>query len=166
VAKTFRWHAEPADKVPGEVTQSSSSALALVTREPAGVVAVVPWNLPLTMAAWKLAPALIAGCTVVLKPAEQSPLSALLLADSNLKRVWLELGGKSPNIVFPDAYDLDAAAWGIFFNSGEMCTAASRLLVHRDIADDFIRPRVALSGTSNAGFGHPEIHLRCLSRGA
>jgi gamma-glutamyl-gamma-aminobutyraldehyde dehydrogenase len=167
VAKTFRWHAELADKVPGEVTQSSSSALALVTREPAGVVgAVVPWNFPLTMAAWKLAPALIAGCTVVLKPAEQSPLSALLLADSNLKRVWLELGGKSPNIVFPDAYDLDAAAWGIFFNSGEMCTAASRLLVHRDIADDFIRPRVALSGTSNAGFGHPEIHLRCLSRGA
>jgi gamma-glutamyl-gamma-aminobutyraldehyde dehydrogenase len=63
-------------------------------------------------------------------------------ADSNLKRVWLELGGKSPNIVFPDAYDLDAAAdmaaWGIFFNSGEMCTAASRLLVHRDIADDFV----------------------------
>ncbi|MFC0540123.1 aldehyde dehydrogenase family protein [Kutzneria chonburiensis] len=196
VAKTFRWYAELADKVSGEVTQSSASALALVTREPAGVVAaVVPWNFPLTMAAWKLAPALISGCTVVLKPAEQSPLSAVLLAslasnaglpedvltvvngpgpitgralglhpgvdvltftgstavgreflrysaDSNLKRVWLELGGKSPNIVFPDAYDLDAAAdmaaWGIFFNSGEMCTAASRLLVHRDIADDFV----------------------------
>jgi 4-(gamma-glutamylamino)butanal dehydrogenase len=196
VVKTFRWYAELADKVSGEVTRSSASALALVTREPAGVVAaVVPWNFPLTMAAWKLAPALITGCTVVLKPAEQSPLSAILLAslasraglpadaltvvngpgpvtgralglhpgvdvvtftgstavgreflrysaDSNLKRVWLELGGKSPNIVFPDAYDLDAAAdmaaWGIFFNSGEMCTAASRLLVHRDIADDFV----------------------------
>jgi gamma-glutamyl-gamma-aminobutyraldehyde dehydrogenase len=147
------------------------------------------------MAAWKLAPALISGCAVVLKPAEQSPLSALILAelaaeaglpsdvltvingpgpitgralglhpgvdvvtftgstsvgreflrysaDSNLKRVWLELGGKSPNIVFPDAPDLaaaaDMAAWGIFFNSGEMCTAASRLLVHQDIAEDFI----------------------------
>jgi gamma-glutamyl-gamma-aminobutyraldehyde dehydrogenase len=205
VARTFRWYAELADKVSGEVTQSSSSALSLVTREPAGVVAaVVPWNFPLTMAAWKLAPALIAGCAVVLKPAEQSPLSALLLAelasnaglpadvltvvngpgpvtgralglhpgvdvvtftgstavgreflrysaDSNLKRVWLELGGKSPNIVFPDAYDLDAAAdmaaWGIFFNSGEMCTAASRLLVHRDIADDFVARVVSRAAT-------------------
>ena len=196
VVKTFRWYAELADKVSGEVAQSTSEVLALVTREPVGVVAaVVPWNFPLTMAAWKLAPALIAGNTVVLKPAEQSPLSALILAelaleaglpedvltvvngpgpvtgralglhpgvdvvtftgstavgreflrysaDSNLKRVWLELGGKSPNIVFADAPDLDAAAdmaaWGIFFNSGEMCTAASRLLVHRAIADDFV----------------------------
>ena len=196
VVKTFRWYAELADKVAGEVAQSTSEVLALVTREPVGVVAaVVPWNFPLTMAAWKLAPALIAGNTVVLKPAEQSPLSALILAelaleaglpadvltvvngpgpitgralglhpgvdvvtftgstavgreflrysaDSNLKRVWLELGGKSPNIVFADAPDLDAAAdmaaWGIFFNSGEMCTAASRLLVHRSIADDFV----------------------------
>ena len=196
VVKTFRWYAELADKVAGEVAQSTSEVLALVTREPVGVVAaVVPWNFPLTMAAWKLAPALVAGNTVVLKPAEQSPLSALILAelaleaglpadvltvvngpgpitgralglhpgvdvvtftgstavgreflrysaDSNLKRVWLELGGKSPNIVFADAPDLDAAAdmaaWGIFFNSGEMCTAASRLLVHRSIADDFV----------------------------
>ena len=201
VVKTFRWYAELADKVSGEVTRSSVDTLGMVTREPVGVVAaVVPWNFPLTMAAWKLAPALIAGCTVVLKPAEQSPLSALLLAelagkaglpadvltvvngpgpvtgralglhpgvdvvtftgstsvgreflrysaDSNLKRVWLELGGKSPNIVFADAPDLDAAAdmaaWGIFFNSGEMCTAASRLLVSRDIADDFVARVVA-----------------------
>jgi gamma-glutamyl-gamma-aminobutyraldehyde dehydrogenase len=182
--------------VVGEVPRSTVDTLALVTREPVGVVAaVVPWNFPLTMAAWKLAPALIAGCTVVLKPAEQSPLSASILAelagkaglpadvltvvngpgpvtgralglhpgvdvvtftgstdvgreflrysaDSNLKRVWLELGGKSPNIVFADAYDLDAAAdmaaWGIFFNSGEMCTAASRLLVQDAIAEDFV----------------------------
>jgi gamma-glutamyl-gamma-aminobutyraldehyde dehydrogenase len=158
-----------------------------------GVVgAVVPWNFPLTLASWKVAPALAAGCTVVLKPSEWSPLSALLLgrigteaglppgvlnvvtgdgptagraiglhpdvdvvaftgstavgrhflrysADSNLKRVWLELGGKSPNIVLPDAPDLDraaaTAAWGIFFNQGEMCTAPSRLLVHSSIAE-------------------------------
>ncbi|MFJ9690742.1 aldehyde dehydrogenase [Kitasatospora sp. NPDC101183] len=193
VATTFRWYGELADKLADEAPHTPGDALALVTREPVGVVAaVVPWNFPLTMAAWKVAPALAAGCTVVLKPAEQSPLSALRLgalaveaglppgvlnvvagagpvagralglhpdvdalaftgstevgrhflryaADSNLKRVWLELGGKSPNIVLPDAPDLDkaaaTAAWGIFFNQGEMCTAPSRLLVHRSIAD-------------------------------
>jgi gamma-glutamyl-gamma-aminobutyraldehyde dehydrogenase len=190
---TFRWYGELADKLAGEIPDTPDDALALVTREPVGVVgAVVPWNFPLTMAAWKVAPALAAGCTVVLKPAEQSPLSALRLAelgteaglppgvfnvvvghgalagralglhpdvdalaftgstaigrhflhyaaDSNLKRVWLELGGKSPNIVLPDAPDLDTAAataaWGIFFNQGEMCTAPSRLLVHSAVAN-------------------------------
>ncbi|MGC0416269.1 aldehyde dehydrogenase [Embleya sp. AB8] len=195
VAATFRWYGEMADKLIDEVPQTPADALALVTREPVGVVAaVVPWNFPLTMAAWKVAPALAAGCTVVLKPAEQSPLSALRLgrlateaglppgafnvvagegpaagralglhpdvdvlaftgstavgrhflryaADSNLKRVWLELGGKSPHIVLPDA-DLSAAAasaaWGIFFNQGEMCTAPSRLLVHTSIADELV----------------------------
>jgi gamma-glutamyl-gamma-aminobutyraldehyde dehydrogenase len=188
----LRWYAEAADKLIDESPRTGAHSLALVTREPVGVVgAVVPWNFPLTMAAWKLAPALAAGCTVVLKPAEESPLSALHLAalaaeaglpdgvlnvvngrgetagralgehpgvdviaftgstevgrhflryaaGSNLKRVWLELGGKSPNIILPDAPDLDAAAdtaaWGIFFNAGEMCTAPSRLLVHRSIA--------------------------------
>ena len=192
---TLRWYAELADKEAGEIPAVGADDLALVTREPSGVVAaVVPWNFPLTMAGWKIAPALAAGCTTVLKPADQSPLSALHLAalaaeaglpegvfgvvtgpgvvtgralglhpgvdvlaftgstevgrhflrysaDSNLKRVWLELGGKSPNIVLPDAPDLDAAAdaaaWGIFFNSGQMCTAASRLLVHADIAEEF-----------------------------
>jgi 4-(gamma-glutamylamino)butanal dehydrogenase len=190
---TFRWYAQLADKLTDESPRTGADVLALVTREPAGVVAaVVPWNFPLTLASWKVAPALAAGCTVVLKPSELSPLSALLLgrlateaglppgalnvvagggptagralglhpdvdvlaftgstavgrhflryaADSNLKRVWLELGGKSPNIVLPDAPDLDraaaTAAWGIFFNQGEMCTAPSRLLVHRSIAD-------------------------------
>jgi gamma-glutamyl-gamma-aminobutyraldehyde dehydrogenase len=184
-----------ADKVMGEIPPTGEGELALVSREPAGVVAaVVPWNFPLTIGGWKLAPALAAGCTVVLKTAEQSPLSmqrvaALGLeaglppgvlnvlsgdghvvgrrlgehpdvdvltftgstavgrhflryaADSNLKRVHLELGGKSPNVVFPDA-DLGAAAhaaaWAIFFNSGEMCTAGSRLLVHRDVADELV----------------------------
>ncbi|MFE6055282.1 aldehyde dehydrogenase [Kitasatospora sp. NPDC056446] len=194
VAGTFRWYGQLADKLTDEAPQVSPDALALVTREPAGVVgAVVPWNFPLTLAAWKLAPALAAGCTVVLKPSELSPLSALLLArlgaeaglpagvlnvvagdgptagralglhpdvdvlaftgstavgrrflhyaaDSNLKRVWLELGGKSPNLVLPDAPDLGraaaTAAWGIFFNQGQMCTAPSRLLVHSSIAEE------------------------------
>ncbi|TDE21951.1 aldehyde dehydrogenase family protein [Actinomadura sp. 6K520] len=189
----LRWYAETADKLVDESPRTDAGSLALVTREPVGVVgAVVPWNFPLTMAAWKIAPALAAGCTTVLKPAEESPLSALHLAalaaeaglpdgvfnvvngrgeitgralgehpgvdviaftgstevgrhflryaaGSNLKRVWLELGGKSPNIILPDAPDLDAAAdtaaWGIFFNAGEMCTAPSRLLVHRSVAD-------------------------------
>jgi gamma-glutamyl-gamma-aminobutyraldehyde dehydrogenase len=190
---TFRWYGQLADKLTDESPRTAPDALALVTREPAGVVgAVVPWNFPLTLASWKVAPALAAGCTVVLKPSENSPLSALLLgriaaeaglppgalnvvngngpvagralglhpdvdvlaftgstavgrhflhyaADSNLKRVWLELGGKSPNIILPDAPDLEkaaaTAAWGIFFNQGEMCTAPSRLLVHSSIAE-------------------------------
>lgn len=190
---TFRWYGELADKLTDESPHTTPDALALVTREPTGVVgAVVPWNFPLTLAGWKIAPALAAGCTVVLKPSENSPLSALRLAslaveaglppgvlnvvsgegpiagralglhpdvdvlaftgstavgrhylryaaDSNLKRVWLELGGKSPNIILPDAPDLEqaaaTAAWGIFFNQGEMCTAPSRLLVHSTIAE-------------------------------
>jgi gamma-glutamyl-gamma-aminobutyraldehyde dehydrogenase len=189
----LRYYGELADKMLGEVPPTRDGELALVTREPAGVVAaVVPWNFPLTLAGWKIGPALAAGCTVVLKTAEQSPLSMLRVAelameagfppgvlnvltgdgpvvgrrlgehpdvdvltftgstevgrhflrysaDSNLKRVYLELGGKSPNIVLPDAPDLDAAAdtaaWAIFFNSGEMCTAGSRLVVHRRVAD-------------------------------
>ncbi|WP_435281214.1 aldehyde dehydrogenase [Streptomyces koelreuteriae] len=193
VINTFRWYGQLADKLTDESPHTVLDALALVTREAAGVVgAVVPWNFPLTLAGWKIAPALAAGCTVVLKPSEHSPLSGLLLgrlateaglppgalnvvngdgptagralglhpdvdvlaftgstavgrhflryaADSNLKRVWLELGGKSPNIVLPDAPDLDqaaaTAAWGIFFNQGEMCTAPSRLLVHSSIAE-------------------------------
>jgi 4-(gamma-glutamylamino)butanal dehydrogenase len=194
--RTLRYYGEIADKEHGEITPTGEGELSLVTREPSGVVAaVVPWNFPLTIAGWKLAPALAAGCTVVLKTAEQSPLSMLRVAelgteaglppgalnvltgdgtvvgralgehhdvdvltftgstvvgrhflryaaDSNLKRVYLELGGKSPNIVLPDAPDLDAAAetaaWAIFFNSGEMCTAGSRLVVHRDIADEVV----------------------------
>jgi gamma-glutamyl-gamma-aminobutyraldehyde dehydrogenase len=198
---TFRWYGQLADKLAGESPELPADALALVTREPCGVVgAVVPWNFPLTIAGWKLAPALAAGCTVVLKPSELSPLSALLLAglaveagippgvlnvvcgdgpaagralglhpgvdvlaftgsgavgrqflryaaDSNLKRVWLELGGKSPNLVLPDAPDLDraaaTAAWGMFFNQGQMCTAPSRLLVHSSIAERVIDAVVA-----------------------
>jgi len=192
----LRFYGEIVSAQAGEIPPTVDGEIALVTREPAGVVAaVVPWNFPLTIGSWKFAAALAAGCTVVLKTAEQSPLSmqrvaqlAVLAgvpagvfnvlsgdgatvgrrlgehpdvdvltftgstavgreflrysADSNLKRVHLELGGKSPNIVLPDAPDLDAAAdsaaWAIFFNSGQMCTAGSRLVVHRDVADQVV----------------------------
>ena len=194
VIATYRWYAEIADKELDEVSNVGEDDLALITREPIGVVGVVtPWNFPLTLAAWKIAPALAVGCTVVQKPSDLSSLSALRIAElaleagipagvlnvvpgrgsvlgrhlglhsdvdalaftgstevgrayleysarSNLKRTWLELGGKSGNIILPDAPDLETAiataAWGIFFNAGQMCTAPSRLIVHRDIADE------------------------------
>ncbi|MCM2490606.1 aldehyde dehydrogenase [Burkholderia glumae] len=194
-AYCVEWFAEAIDKVGGEVVPVDPKLVGLVTREPVGVVAaIVPWNFPLLMAAWKFAPALAAGNSVVLKPSEKSPLTALRVAQlafeagipagvfnvvpgggepgrllalhrdvdcvaftgstavgkqimqcagqSNLKRVWLELGGKSPNLVLPDCPDLDraaaAAAGAIFYNMGEMCTAGSRLLVHREIRDAFV----------------------------
>ncbi len=195
-AAIFQWYAEAIDKVYDEVAPTGPNNLALVRREPLGVVgAVVPWNFPLDMATWKCAPALAMGNSVVLKPAEQSPLSALRLAElaleaglpegvlnvvpglgevtgralglhqdvdcitftgstqvgkyflgysaqSNMKQVWLECGGKSPNLIFADCEDLDAAAdmaaFGIFFNQGEICSANSRLLVERSICDVFL----------------------------
>jgi acyl-CoA reductase-like NAD-dependent aldehyde dehydrogenase len=196
VAECVRWYGEAIDKIYDEVAPSAKTALALVTREPMGVVgAVTPWNFPLLMAAWKFAPALAAGNCVVLKPAEQSPFSALRVAqiaaeagippgvfnvvpgfgetagqalgrhrdvdvitftgstevgklflryagESNMKAVSLECGGKTPNIVFADSPDLDAAAEatadGIFYNSGQVCDAASRLLVEEKIHDAFL----------------------------
>lgn len=201
----FEWYAEAIDKLYDEIAPTTSRALALVTREPIGVVgAVVPWNYPLIITAWKVAPALAAGNCVVLKPAEQSPLSALRLAelaqeagvpdgvfnvvpglgetagaalglhmdvdkiaftgsnevgryflryaaDSNLKSVSLELGGKSPQLVLADAPDLHAAAvavaQGIFYNQGETCNAGSRLLVDRRIRESFVEEVVAASET-------------------
>jgi gamma-glutamyl-gamma-aminobutyraldehyde dehydrogenase len=195
-AGVFRWYAEAIDKLYDQVAPSAPNVLATITREALGVVAaVVPWNFPLDMAAWKLAPALAAGNSVILKPAEQSPFSALRLAElaleaglppgvlnvlpglgeqagkalglhadvdclvftgstqvgkyfmqysaqSNLKQVWLECGGKSANLVFADCQDLDLAAekaaFGIFFNQGEVCSANSRLLVERSIHDEFV----------------------------
>jgi gamma-glutamyl-gamma-aminobutyraldehyde dehydrogenase len=194
-AHFFQWHAEAIDKLFDEIAPTGGRDLALVRRIPLGVVgAVVPWNFPLDMATWKLAPSLAMGNSVVLKPAEQSPLSALRLAElaseaglpdgvlnvvpglgtesgkalglhndvdviaftgstavgklfqqyagqSNMKQVWLETGGKSPNIVFQDA-DLDAAAamaaFGIFFNQGEVCSANSRLLLHASVRDEML----------------------------
>jgi 4-(gamma-glutamylamino)butanal dehydrogenase len=207
--KTLRWYAEVADKLVDELPHVDPGALAMVTREPVGVVgAIVPWNFPLTMAGWKLAPALVMGNSVVLKPAEATPLSALRVAElaleaglpagvlnvvpglgpeagqalgrhgdvdvlaftgsgetgarllhyaaeSNLKRVYLELGGKTPNVVFADAENLDAAAakaaWAITFNQGEMCTAASRLLVQREVHDEFLDKVVAAAGAQVVG---------------
>lgn len=195
-AQVFAWYGEALDKLYDQVAPTAANALATITREALGVVAaVVPWNFPLDMAAWKLAPALAAGNSVVLKPAEQSPFSALRLgelaleaglpegvlnvlpglgetagralglhmdvdclvftgstqvgkyfmqysAQSNLKQVWLECGGKSPNLVFADCQDLDLAAekaaFGIFFNQGEVCSANSRLYVERSIHDAFL----------------------------
>jgi len=194
--RCFNWTAEALDKVYGEIAPTGPDELGLITREPLGVVgAIVPWNFPMLMAAWKLAPALATGNSVVLKPSEKSPLSILRIAElameaglpagvlnivpgggkrageplalhmdvdglvftgstavgrrllqcaglSNMKRAYMECGGKSPNIVFADAPDLDkaaeAAASGIFYNQGEVCTAASRLLVERSIKDEFV----------------------------
>lgn len=194
-AATFRYYGEAIDKMNGEIAPTDPGMLGLIHREPVGVVgAIVPWNFPLMIGAWKLAPALAAGNSVVLKPAESASLSLLRLAEiaaqaglpdgvlnvvtgrgagagaalahsndvdalvftgsgatgrrlleasaaSNLKRVYLELGGKSPNVVFADAPDLDAAAKaaaaGIFRNSGQVCVAGSRLLVEQSIAPAF-----------------------------
>jgi gamma-glutamyl-gamma-aminobutyraldehyde dehydrogenase len=195
-AHFFQWYAECIDKIYDEVAPTGPGDLALVRRVPLGVVgAVTPWNFPLDMATWKAAAALAAGNSVVLKPAEQSPLSALRLAEltaeagipagvfnvvpgygqtagralglnmdvdclaftgstaigkmfmqysgqSNLKQIWPETGGKSPNIVFADSENLeeaaDMAAFGIFFNQGEVCSANSRLYVERSIKQEFV----------------------------
>ena len=195
--RCLSWTAEAVDKVYGEIAPTPHHELGLITREPLGVVAaIVPWNFPLLMATWKFAPALAAGNSVILKPSEKSPLSALRIAElamqagipagvfnvlpgfgkgageplalhmdvdglvftgstgvgkhllqcagrSNMKRAFMECGGKSPNLVFADAPNLEeaakAAAIGIFFNQGEVCTAASRLLVERSIKDDFVK---------------------------
>jgi 4-(gamma-glutamylamino)butanal dehydrogenase len=195
-AATFRYYAEVLDKVYGEIAPTAPGILGLIHREPVGVVAaIVPWNFPLMIGAWKLAPALAMGNSVVLKPAETGSLALLRLAElaleaglppgvlnvvtgpghitgqaladhldvdvlvftgsgttgrklleasarSNLKRCYLELGGKSPNVVFADAPDLALAAKvsaaGIFRNAGQVCVAGSRLLVQADVHDDFV----------------------------
>ncbi|GAA1533253.1 aldehyde dehydrogenase [Actinomadura kijaniata] len=207
--QTFEFFAEAIDKRYDEVAPTDRRTLATITREPLGVVAaVVPWNFPLMLAAWKVAPALAAGNSVVLKPAEQSPLTALRLgelaaeaglppgvlnvvpgfgptagaalgrhpdvdavtftgsgevgrmflryaADSNLKQVSLELGGKSPQIVLRDAPDTETLAKavvdGIFFNQGEVCSAGSRLLVHRSRKDELVDAVVRASEAMRPG---------------
>jgi len=206
---TFRYYAEALDKVYGEVGPTPVNRVSYAVHEPLGVIgAIVPWNFPLLMAAWKVAPALAMGNSVVLKPAEQSPLTALRLGElaleaglppgvlnvcpglgegagqalarhndvdmiaftgsgavgrllmryageSNLKRVSLELGGKSPQVVFADCPDMDAAAqaaaWGVFYNQGEVCTSASRLLVEASIAAEFTERVIAIAATISVG---------------
>ncbi len=208
-AAIFQWYAEAIDKIYDEVAPTGDGDLVLVRREPLGVIgAVVPWNFPLDMATWKCAPALAAGNSVVLKPAEQSPFSALRLAElameaglpagvlnvvpglgetagqalgrhmdvdclaftgstavgkmflqysgqSNMKQVWLETGGKSPNLVFADCSNLDAAAdmaaFGIFFNQGEVCSANSRLLVQREIKDALVEKLAERAAATQPG---------------
>lgn len=201
VIQTIRFMAEYIDKIEGTVTNTEKDVMHYVLREPIGVVgAISPWNYPMLMATWKFAPALCAGNTVVLKPAEQAPLSCLRLAElfieaggpagvfnvvngigevagkalalhndvdkvtftgstevgklmlqyagqSNMKRVSLECGGKTPQIFMADVADLDravAAAYaGVFANMGEVCNAGSRLLVNRTIHDEFVEKFIA-----------------------
>jgi acyl-CoA reductase-like NAD-dependent aldehyde dehydrogenase len=208
-ARCVQWYAEAIDKVYDEVAPTGPGALALVTREPLGVVgAIVPWNYPLLMASWKFAPVLAAGNSLVLKPSEKSPLTALKVAElaieagippgvlnvvpglgqtagkalalhmdvdciaftgstatgraimqyagqSNLKRVSLECGGKSPNIVLADYPDLDkaanAAALAIFNNQGEVCSAGSRLLLQEGIKDAVLEKVQAMARTLTPG---------------
>jgi len=208
-ARCIQWYAEAIDKVYDQVAPTGPAALALITREPLGVVgAIVPWNFPLLMAAWKIGPVLAAGNSMVLKPSEKSPLTALKVAElaieagippgvlnvvpglgpaagkalalhmdvdcvaftgstntgrsvmqyagqSNLKRVSLECGGKSPNIVLADYPDLDkaatAAAYAIFFNQGEMCSAGSRLLLQEGIQEAVLEKVQAIGRTMQPG---------------
>lgn len=191
----IEWYAEAIDKIYGDVAPTDANNIATITREPIGVIgAVVPWNFPLDIAVWKLAPALVTGNSVVLKPAEESPHTVLKLAElakeaglpdgvlnivtgvgavtgqalglhndvdclvftgstatgkrflkysaeSNMKQVWPETGGKSPNLIFSDC-DLDKAVTGaingIFFNQGEVCSANSRILVDNKIKAEFV----------------------------
>jgi acyl-CoA reductase-like NAD-dependent aldehyde dehydrogenase len=205
----LRYYAGWPTKIEGEtIPVSGRDLLCYTLREPVGVCAqIVPWNFPLLMAVWKISPALAAGCPLILKPAEQTPLTGLRLGElaleagfppgtvnvltgdgetgaamvdhpgvdkvaftgstvvgreigakcgRALKRVTLELGGKSPNIILPDA-DLDAAVkgsfQGIYFNSGQACNAASRLLVHADLFDEVIEQMVEFASKARVGPG-------------
>ncbi len=206
---TIRYYAEAIDKVYGEIAPTSREVLGLIQRDPLGVVGViVPWNFPLMIGAWKVAPALAAGNSVVVKPPESASLTLLRLAAlaseaglpdgvlnvvtgrgatagealalhmdvdvlaftgsgpvgrrlleysarSNLKRVYLELGGKSPNVVFNDVPDVKQAAKvsanGIFRNSGQVCVAGSRLLVQSGVYDQFMAELLAVTGELKVG---------------
>ena len=208
-AECIAYYGEAIDKIYDEVAPTGPDDVVMLVREPLGVVgAVVPWNFPLLMASWKVGPALATGNSVVLKPAEQSPLTALRLAElateagvpdgvlqvvpglgetagqalgrhmdvdlvaftgstevgklflrysgeSNMKRLALECGGKSPNIVMQDCADLDAAAeaaaWGVFYNQGEVCNAGSRLLVHESLKDEFLERVAKVAETIRPG---------------
>ena len=209
VATCFEYYGGLATKIHGDVIPIPDNAMSLALREPIGVAGqIVPWNYPLLMASWKMAPAICAGCTMVLKPAEQTPLSALALASSfadaglppgvvnvitgrgptagaalvghpdvdkiaftgsvevgktimrsaadTLKKISLELGGKSPNIFFADADfepAVEGALFGVFFNQGEVCSAGSRILVQRSIYKRFLDAMVEKARTITLGPG-------------
>lgn len=207
VIDTLVYYAGMADKINGKVIPARQDALTYTVREPLGVVgAIIPWNFPLMIAMWKIAPALACGCTVILKPAEITPLTALRVGElalaagfpagtlnvvpgfgkvagqaivdhpdidkvtftgspavgrqilrgaaGNLKRVTLELGGKSANIIFPDA-DIDAAVKaagaGIFFNTGQVCSAGSRILAHQSVYDEVVERLAARANSTRIG---------------
>jgi acyl-CoA reductase-like NAD-dependent aldehyde dehydrogenase len=209
-ADCIAYYAEFADKLYDEIAPTGANDVAMIRREPLGVIAaIVPWNYPLIISAWKIGPALLAGNSVVLKPAEQSPLSGIRLGElaleagipagvfnvvpgygeevgkalalhpdvdmvsftgstevgklmmrysgeSNLKRVALECGGKSPHIVMADADLADAAsgiAWGIYYNQGETCHAGSRVIVHASVKDALIAEIAKAAATIT--LGHP-----------
>lgn len=193
----IKWHAEAIDKIYDQTSPTGDDAISMIVREPIGVVgAVLPWNFPLMMLAWKIGPALAAGCSVIVKPAEQTSLTALRVAelaaeagiprgvfqvlpgdgptvgeplgrhmdvdmvsftgstetgrrflhyaaDSNLKKIVLECGGKNPAVVFDDAENLDHVAEHVvnaaFWNGGQNCSAASRLIVHQDVKDPLMQ---------------------------
>uniref|UniRef100_A0A4W4G5Q8 Aldehyde dehydrogenase domain-containing protein n=1 Tax=Electrophorus electricus TaxID=8005 RepID=A0A4W4G5Q8_ELEEL len=168
--KTLRYYAGWADKIHGKTMPVDDNFMCFTKHEPVGVCgAIIPWNFPLLMFMWKIAPALCCGNTVVIKPAEQTPLTALYTgalikevgqlikeaaAKSNLKRVTLELGGKNPCIVFADA-DLPLAVQeaqkGAFYNQGQCCTAASRVFVEECVYDEFVRLSIASAKQITAG---------------
>src|SRR5918992_2285103 len=133
--ENFRFYASAIGSIAGRSNPIGGSLLFYSLKEPVGVVGqIVPWNYPLMMTTWKLAPALAAGCTVVLKSDPKTPLSALKLAADGIKRLILELGGKSPNLVFADANLDDAipsSVWSIYYSAGQSCEARSRVLVER-----------------------------------
>ena len=217
----IRWHAELIDKIYDQVSPASSEHIAMVVREPVGVVGLVlPWNFPLLMLAWKIGPALAAGCSIVLKPAGETTLTALRVAeladqaglpagvlnvvpgsgaevgepigqhpdvdmvsftgstatgrrflhysaDSNLKEVVLEMGGKNPCVVLEDAEDLASVAEhvveGAFWNMGENCSAASRLIVHRAVKDQLLELVVAEAASWRVGDPlDPEVRVGAL----
>lgn len=202
-ADCFEWYAEMCDKRYDETLSTTNTNVITMVREPLGVVGViVPWNFPLLMAAWKIAPALAIGNSVVVKPDEKSPLTVIRLAQlaleaglppgalnvcpghgspagealarhmdvdciaftgsveigrklqeyagqSNMKSVWVETGGKGPQIVFDDASDLDtiasSVAWGVFYNQGQVCSAGTRLIVQEDVHDELVRRVVSIA---------------------
>lgn len=208
-AATIRYYAEALDKIYGEIAPTAGDILGLIHKEPVGVVgAIIPWNFPMMIGAWKLGPALAMGNSVVLKPSETASLSLMRMAElaleaglppgvlnavtgegavvgeamglsmdvdvlvftgsggtgrrlmeyaarSNMKRVYLELGGKSPNIIFADAPDLaeaaKVAAGGIFRNAGQVCVAGSRLLIQSSIHDDFVAEVTKITESMRVG---------------